>query len=237
MPIVCLKRTMGQSPFWLGILMASEVLTLVSMNQRSNTNYAVVQLNGSAAGTITQMETDRRADEIVKRAQDAPELALPQAEAAPVAIRIPALLGVARLYVQHRPALSKQALKGVLAAIKDDSTGQQWRAANESASLYLNMGDTDLAAQACSQASKLISIIYKQESDGDDPNQAIKLFWASAHAWRDVLDTTSKISTRGTFDLLKQIPDPRNPGPRRGHGSVGMGECTFMERYESDCDS
>lgn len=69
------------------------------------------------------------------------------------------------------------------------------------------MGEYDSAWDACLQASKPISVIYKKDSAGDDPNQALKLFWPSVHAWRDVVQTTSKISVQRTFDILKEIPD------------------------------
>jgi hypothetical protein len=176
-------------------------------DRASNTSYAIIPLNASAAPTINQLESQRSADEIVKRAETAPQLALPEAEAAPIGVKVPALLGIARLYMKRHPRLSKEALSGVLNATKDDSTGFAWRSVNEAAELFLQMGEDDLAWKACLQASKLISRIYKNDSDGDDPNQALKLFWPSVHAWRDVTNTTCKISVQRTFDILKEIPD------------------------------
>jgi hypothetical protein len=177
------------------------------LGQSSTTNYSIVSLNSSASTVISQLESERGADAIIRQADTSPELALPRAEAAPLDVRIPALLGIARMYLKRQPSTSTEALAAVLASVKDDSTGRQWRAANEAADLYLQMNDNDSAARACSKASKVILTLYKQDSDPDNPNQAMKLFWPSVHAWRDVLDTSSKISTATTFEVLKEIPD------------------------------
>ena len=177
------------------------------LGQSSNTSYSIVSLDSSAGTAISQLDSERSADTIIKLADTSPELALPKAESAPLDVRIPALLGIARMYLKREPGKSTEALAAVLTSIKDDLTGRQWRAANEAADLYLQMNDSGSAARACSQASKEILILYKQDSDHDNPNQAMKLFWPSVHAWRDVLDTSSKISTTTTFDILKEIPD------------------------------
>jgi hypothetical protein len=174
----------------------------------SDTSYAIIPLNTSAASTITHLESQRSADEIIKKADTVPQLALSQAEAAPIGVKVPALLGIARMYVKRQPSMSKEALSGVLTVTKDDSTGSQWRSANEAAELFLEMGEYDSAWRSCLLTSKLISVIYEKDSDADDPNQALKLFWPSVHAWRGVIHTTSKISVQRTFDILKEIPDP-----------------------------
>lgn len=177
--------------------------------QSSTTSYAIIPLNASAAPMVNQLEVQRSADEIVKRAERAPERALPQAESAPLDVRIPALLGIARIYIKRQPSISKQALTSILNATKNNSSneGVDWRSLDEAAALFLQMGEDDSAWDACLQASKLILVIYKKDSDSDDPNQALKLFWPSVHAWRDLVQTTSKISVQRTFDILKEIPD------------------------------
>jgi hypothetical protein len=176
--------------------------------QSSNTSYAIIPLNASAAPMVNQLELQGSAAGIVKSAGKEPRLAISKAETAPLNVKIPALLDIARMYVKRQPSISKQALSSVLNAAKDNSDHEiDWRALNEAAELYLQMGEDDLAWDACVQASKLVSVLYKRDSDTDDPNQALKLFWPSVHAWRNVVQTSGEISVQRTFDILKEIPD------------------------------
>jgi hypothetical protein len=157
---------------------------------------------------VNQLELQGSAAGIVKSAGKEPRLAISKAETAPLNVKIPALLDIARMYVKRQPSISKQALSSVLNAAKDNSDHEiDWRALNEAAELYLQMGEDDLAWDACVQASKLVSVLYKRDSDTDDPNQALKLFWPSVHAWRNVVQTSGEISVQRTFDILKEIPD------------------------------
>src|SRR5919205_797992 len=51
------------------------------------------------------------------------------------------------------------------------------------ADLYRRMGDTDSAKKAVEKAMSLAEKVYRQDTDADDPNKALKAYWPSTQTW------------------------------------------------------
>ncbi len=78
----------------------------------------------------------------------------------------------------------------------------------QGADIGLKMQDTDLAKEFIKASNKAARWLYDKDHDPEDPNRALKLFWPSTQAWKELVLTAARISNKDATDLLADIPDP-----------------------------
>lgn len=76
------------------------------------------------------------------------------------------------------------------------------------ADVYLLMGDEAAAKRAILKGLALCSKLYDADANADDPNKALKAFWASTDSYRALLRQSAKISAPWAIELLNEITDP-----------------------------
>jgi hypothetical protein len=70
------------------------------------------------------------------------------------------------------------------------------------------MGDTDRAEDVVHEGIKVAAKMLDDDINPDDPNTALKAWWPSADAYRQMVEVETKISHPATSKLLEEIKDP-----------------------------
>ena len=150
---------------------------------------------------------------IVQDAQKHPEDALANAGAIPdKQMRVQAFMGVAQVTAKANTSVTKQALEKALDGVGELDPAQQVNTVNSAANLYLEIEDTDAAKKTVEKGVKIADVVYKQDTNADDPNKALKAYWPSAEAYRSLLRVAAKISPAWAMELLKDVSDPEMKG-------------------------
>jgi hypothetical protein len=159
-----------------------------------------------------RMETMRRAQQVARDSEKNPLQAIAQAMSLPseagFSPRAQALQGIATANVKKDPTAAKQALdelrKTVSTLVPQNQTSYLRTASN----LYLELEDSDAAQSVLNDGFKLSEKMLASDTDGDDPNKALKAYWPSVESYRQFLEIETKISQRDALAKLDEIQDP-----------------------------
>ena len=88
-----------------------------------------------------------------------------------------------------------------------DNGEVQLRSLRGAGEVYLLMDEKDDAKKVVEQGLKAADKMFRQDSEGDDPNQALKAYWPSTDAYRGMLRLAARISPVWAVSLLKDLPD------------------------------
>ena len=177
--------------------------TPLKEGEASEASYRILRSGDGAAASAAQAVTDRTVSDIVNSAGDAPERALARASAiTDPRTRIRALLAIAGRSVDTAPDVARSALRLCLEAANAPPS-----LFVPAAQLYLKMKDPEGAKKAVQRGMAAAAALYKQDSDADDPNQAIRLLWPSVQFWRDLIDAATGISPEFAAALIDELPD------------------------------
>ena len=119
-----------------------------------------------------------------------------------------ALEGIARANLKKNPSAAKEALDELRKSLEGLPLRDQANYLAAAADLYLQLGDKDAAERALGEGMKIAEKLFQQDSDGNDPNQALKAYWPSADAWLRFVGIANKIWPRRALAGLKEISDP-----------------------------
>ena len=155
----------------------------------------------------TTSEINRSYDQIEADAVEHPNEALARAVAIsdkPTRVRL--LLNLAGDVYKTAPSTASSALSRALDSAEEIHPGSlNWFL--KAAELYLLMGKPEDAERALEDSSGVVLDLYAQDSNSDDPNLALKVYWPSTLAWRDVIAEASRISPDFAFKCVKAVPD------------------------------
>jgi hypothetical protein len=70
------------------------------------------------------------------------------------------------------------------------------------------MDDKDKAEDVVHEGLKVAATMLDEDTNPDDPNKALKAWWPSADAYRQMVEVETKISHPATSKLLEEIKDP-----------------------------
>ena len=121
--------------------------------------------------------------------------------------KVDAYMGIARISAKKNPSVARQALEKALELPLDDTQRAVMRM-DDAAQIYLQMDDTDNAKKAVEKQLDAAEKAYRADSNGDDPNKALKAYWPSTEAYRAALRNAARISPDWAQTLLKEISDP-----------------------------
>lgn len=171
----------------------------------------------SAAGSgdgLPQIRLQARADKIIADAGDDTDTALKNALALPdnlqamQSVKADLLLRIATLTQKSHPSKSMNALHELANLIKDYPPLAQSRYLVEMGDLYLRMKEKDAATDAIERGLKQMVLLYKIDTNSDDPNRALKSSWPSTVVSRALVSLATRVSAKLSEDTIKQAPDP-----------------------------
>jgi len=121
--------------------------------------------------------------------------------------KVDAYIGIARISAKKNPSIARQALEKALDLPLEDTQRASMRI-DDAAQIYLQMDDIDNAKKAVEKQIDAAEKAYRADSNGDDPNKALKAYWPSTEAYRAALRNAARISPDWAQTLLKEISDP-----------------------------
>jgi hypothetical protein len=162
--------------------------------------------------------------QVMKIVQDSakhPEDALANAAVIPdKSSRVQAYMGIAQINAKSNPSVTREALAKVTDGLGDLELMQQVSMVNSVAKMYLDLEDTATAKKLIEKGMGIAEKAYKQDTNADDPNKALKAYWPSAEAYRGMLRLAAKISAPWAMELLKDISDPE----MKGMGQIALAQ-------------
>jgi hypothetical protein len=214
-----LRATMQQYPRGMDSVSPPPAATSPAANSPDSKGPSFMIQNGggnraSAQATMMQ-EMQRRKDLILKETDTNPTQAIAEATALPLTVsqfapspRASALEAIARMNMKKQPAAARQALAELRKSIGDLQPRFQAKFLSSAAAIYLEMGDTDRAEDVVHEGIKVAAKMLDEDTNPDDPNNALKAWWPSANAYRQMVEVETKISHPATSKLLEEIKDP-----------------------------
>jgi hypothetical protein len=213
-----LRATMQQYPRGMDSVSPPPAANGPAANSKEKGPSFMIQKGGgnqaSAQATMMQ-EMQRRKELILKEADTNPTQAIAEATALPLTVsqfapspRASALEAIARTNMKKQPAAARQALAELRKSIGDLQPRFQAKFLSSSAAIYLEMGDSDRAEDVVHEGIKVAAKMLDEDTNADDPNKALKAWWPSADAYRQMVEVETKISHPATSKLLEEIKDP-----------------------------
>ena len=95
-------------------------------------------------------------------------------------------------------------LRSVLGQLNSLHAG---RIASQMADTYVKLGRVEEAEKIIAEGLKIADKLYESDTDGDDPNLALKAAWPSAGLWRKLIIISTKISIEYAVKIMNEIPD------------------------------
>jgi hypothetical protein len=176
------------------------------------------------AGTAANRPSPLLMQQVMKIVQDSakhPEDALANAAVIPdKSSQVQAYMGIAQVNAKSNPSVTKQALGKVTDGLGDLEIMRQVSTVNFAAKMYLDLGDSAAAKKLIEKGMGIAEKAYKQDTNADDPNKALKAYWPSAEAYRGMLRLAAKISAPWAMELLKDISDPE----MKGMGQIALAQ-------------
>ena len=151
----------------------------------------------------------QRAQKIMADAEAHPADALAQASTiSDPNLQANVLGGIARAAWKKNSSVAKSALEKMLDVTSRMQPDQQIMSLRNAANLYVQMDETDDAKKVVERGLAAAEKVYKADTNGDDPNKALKAYWPSTEAYRSFLRIAGQISPPWAMTLLKDISDP-----------------------------
>jgi hypothetical protein len=172
------------------------------------TTYSLVRSGPAVENVVTRSNAEVAATRAVELSKTDWPRSLQEIEQLPTEVKLQSLLALARINERSDQARALEALDKISkTTAKIAGPSGNWAYLLECAKIYQRIGNAKAAADAVKEASRLVRFLYLDDSNPDNPNQAIKLFWPSAQAWRDVSEEAAKVSPAALQTLMIDIPD------------------------------
>lgn len=172
-------------------------------------NFSMGSSGGARAqGGPSPMEM-QRVMKIMTEAEKNPAEALTNAQSiSDPKMKVGVLRGIARAAAKKDPATARSALGKMVDALPQlDNPTMETQSLAAAAEIDLLMGEEQDAKKMVEQGLKAADKLYKSDSSGDDPNQALEAYWPSSAAYRDMLRLAGRISPVWAVGLIKDLPD------------------------------
>jgi hypothetical protein len=122
-------------------------------------------------------------------------------------MKVQALEGIARATWKKNPSVAKSALKQLLETLPQLELQQQILPGREAVAVYLEMSEPSEARKAIEKGMESAAKLYKQDTDADDPNKALKAYWPSVGAYVGLLRLAGEVAPDWAQEQLKEAPD------------------------------
>jgi tetratricopeptide (TPR) repeat protein len=181
-------------------------LNSLGSDEGSKVNFVLTAGAGDDESGPSSLEIQRAA-QISSEAQQHPQDALAKASTLSPDLSVDVYIDIARATKKQEPAVALTALEKAKGLVDKLDLLDQLPSIQTIASLYLQLGKTELAKDSLEQALRLAMNLYRKDVDAKDPDQAPKAFWPSTNAYRGILIKAQKIDEVWATTLLKEIPD------------------------------
>jgi hypothetical protein len=181
--------------------------TPMNPGEQIETSYTYVNNAAQSAPVMSHIEADRTMDNLIASADSDPDNAI--ANATRIADRNQRLLvlaAIAQRSVTKHPSSAKSALHEALKSVPEND--RNWRTWKDAGEVALQLNDSGLAESTLQAGLKSARRIYDEESDSDNPNEALKLYWVSVRAYRELIAVQCKVSPDAAFATVRDLPDP-----------------------------
>ncbi len=176
----------------------------------------------------TEADLENLSHGILERAKTDPEgalmaaIRLPQFSSRPDTMpRADTLEALAHATVDSSPKVAESALEELGRTIEDIPPLGKVPYLADMAVLYRRLGRKSDAKKAANAGLKAAEVLYGEDSDGEDPNQALKAYWPSTAAWHLFLVIMEGVSEQPIDQLVAEIPDSEI----RTHESIALAMC------------
>jgi tetratricopeptide (TPR) repeat protein len=174
--------------------------------EKQETTYAYVRNPSTVPGLANKMEYHRTMDAFSSAAEEDPASAIANASRIPdAATRSRVLVGIARTCQSKNAGAARSALREALKSPPENQDTPTWK---DAAEIAIRLGDLNSARAAVDAGLKAARRVYDEDSDSDTPNLALKAYWPSVQAYRDIVAVQAKISPDEAMDTVKDLPDP-----------------------------
>lgn len=174
--------------------------------EKQETTYAYVRNPSTVPGLANRMEYNRTMEAFSAAAEQDAASAIANATRIPdPATRLRVLVGIARKCQSGNPAAAKNAVRE---ALKSPPENRDTATLKDAAEIAIRLNDFNTARAAVSAGLKAARRIYNDDSDSDAPNMALKSYWPSVQAYRDLIAVQGKISPDEALETVKNLVDP-----------------------------
>lgn len=175
-------------------------------NSPGQVSYSYVHDPTAASSVAARMGVERTADELIASANEDPYNAIANASSiGDPLLRIRVLVGIAQAIAPRLPSDAKHALRESLKNSSDQDNG--WRLWKNATEVALRLKDKDLASATLNAGLKAARRVYDDDSDHDNPNEALKLYWPSVFAYRELLALQLRLSPDQALTMVRNLPD------------------------------
>lgn len=115
---------------------------------------------------------------------------------------------IARAAAKNDQTAATNAIKAMLDAADKLQPSQAFVYYASAAAIYMKMGETDDAKKSIEAGLAVARKLYKDDSDDDDPNTALKAFWPSTNAFCTIMREAARVSSAWALSLLQDVQDP-----------------------------
>lgn len=171
---------------------------------------------GGGGGGGDRMQADtvlaNRSAQILAMAAKDPDQALAAALSLPtdpqyIDVRVETLIDLARSLAKAAPAVARDALRQALSSAASATAQRRADALLQAASISEGMGDRTGAAKLLLQVSKAIEDLYHDDTNAEDPNEALKAFWPSTAFWTNLIIRSYRIDPTMPSQIIAAVPD------------------------------
>jgi hypothetical protein len=157
----------------------------------------------------TSATIDHVAERIVADATKHPNDAIATAQQMrSIPERIVTLLDIAEACLTTCETAAKTATDYAVDAA-DDTDAEMWPLSMpRAARIYLKLKDLKAAEKALEKGAASARRLYDEDSNAEDPNLALKLYWPSTMMWQEVVVEQEKVSPQLALTTIKEISDP-----------------------------
>ncbi len=144
---------------------------------------------------------------ITKDAADHPNDALANAAALKPQLAVMAYMNIAEANVKKNATAAATALGKAEELLTKIPVWDQMSTLTLIITLYEQLGDKESAQKAVDRGTKTLAIMYRQESDADDPNLAPRAYWVSTNAWQRLVELGYDLNPGQAATLVQEAPD------------------------------
>ena len=171
--------------------------------EQRQTTYMYVRDAGAVAPAAARMDDDRAVENLIASTSNDLDSAIANAARLPDRLRLRALVGIAQAAALQRASAAKSALREALKLEQD----RDWRVWKQAAEIAIQIHELDLADAALKAGMKAARRSYNEDSDSDNPNIALKLYWPSVRAYRELIAVQAKVSPNAALATVRGLPD------------------------------
>jgi hypothetical protein len=174
--------------------------------EQRQTKFAYLTNFSASAPVGVRMETDRTIDDLIASADTDPNGAIASAlRITDRVTRLRVLVGIAQASGKRNASTAKAALREALKSPPEED--ESWKDLKDAAEVALQLNDSDIADSAVKSGLKVARRLYDEDADSDNPNEALKLYWPSVRAYRELIAVQAKISPDAALATVRSLPD------------------------------